>query len=108
MSTETIIGILALGLTVLGGGWALLRRAIRAAGWRGEVNADRVSFKEFMQEIRDKIDKIFDRLPPVVGGTGPPSSWDPTSGQAAEVGFARPAVIPGPGSPPSELETPAD
>lgn len=66
MSTETIIGISALGLTALGGGWALHRRSIRAAEWKGEVNADRASFKEFMREIRDKIDKIFDRLPPVV------------------------------------------
>ena len=34
-----------------------------ASEWKGEVNTDRTHFKEFMQEIRKKIDQIFDRLP---------------------------------------------
>lgn len=39
---------------------------IFAAGkWYGSVNTDRANFKEFMQEIRYKIDQIFLRLPPV-------------------------------------------
>ena len=32
--------------------------------WKGTVNADIQSFKEFMNEIRGDIKKIFDRLPP--------------------------------------------
>lgn len=31
--------------------------------WKGEVDSERTSFKEFMKEIREKIDKIFERLP---------------------------------------------
>lgn len=32
--------------------------------WVGNVNSDRKSFKEFMNEVRDDIKKILDRLPP--------------------------------------------
>lgn len=53
--------------------WLPLATAITLGGaligigiWIGSVNTDRVNFKEFMREIRDKIDKIFERLPPVV------------------------------------------
>ena len=34
-----------------------------AGRWTGNVNTDRENFKNFMKEIRDKIDKIFERLP---------------------------------------------
>lgn len=38
--------------------------AVLTAGiWIGAVNSDRANFKEFMKEIREKIDKIMDRLP---------------------------------------------
>lgn len=44
-----------------------LATAILSIGiWIGSVNTDRTNFKEFMREIKDKIDKIFSRLPPVV------------------------------------------
>ena len=40
--------------------------------WIGAVNADRGSFKEFMNEIREDIKKIFHRLPaPAVVGSSP-------------------------------------
>ncbi len=46
---------------------------IFAAGkWYGSVNTDRANFKEFMQEIRDKIDQIFLRLPPAVAASQSP------------------------------------
>ena len=32
--------------------------------WVGNVNSDRKSFKEFMNEVRDDIKKTLDRLPP--------------------------------------------
>ena len=40
--------------------------------WVGSVNADRKSFKEFMDEVRDDIKEILQRLPPprpVTGGS---------------------------------------
>ncbi|MCY4641429.1 MAG: hypothetical protein OXC41_01815 [Gammaproteobacteria bacterium] len=40
--------------------------------WKGEVDADRKSFNEFMDEVRKKLDKIFERLPqpsPTVGAS---------------------------------------
>ena len=33
------------------------------ANWHGKVNTDREMFKTFMQDVKDKIDQIFDRLP---------------------------------------------
>ena len=38
---------------------------IFAAGkWVGAVNSERESFRAFMKEVREKLDKIFERLPP--------------------------------------------
>lgn len=31
--------------------------------WIGRVNSDRKNFKDFMEEVRDKLDRIFERLP---------------------------------------------
>ena len=31
--------------------------------WYGSVNSDRAAFKDFMKEMREKFDKIMDRLP---------------------------------------------
>ena len=46
---------------------------IFAAGkWYGSVNTDQANFKEFMQEIRDRIDQIFLRLPPAVAASQSP------------------------------------
>lgn len=40
--------------------------------WIGRVNSDRASFKEFMQEIRSDIKRIFERLPPAtIAGQSP-------------------------------------
>lgn len=43
--------------------------------WKGEVNSDRKSFKEFMKEVRDKLDRIFDRIDrlpqPLIYGRSP-------------------------------------
>ena len=40
--------------------------------WRGGVDVDRQTFKDFMAEIREKIIEIFDRLPPSpVAGKSP-------------------------------------
>lgn len=32
--------------------------------WKGKVDADRDNFKEFIAEVRKKLDEIFERLPP--------------------------------------------
>ena len=38
---------------------------LRVGAWKGAVDSDREAFKGFMIEIRNKIDKIFTRLPPL-------------------------------------------
>lgn len=44
----------------------------KVGAWKGAVDTDRKSFKAFMDEIRDKLDKIFSRLPPLpVTGSSP-------------------------------------
>ena len=50
---KTILIILAGGALVFGCG-----------KWYQAVNSDRETFKEFMKEVREKLDKIFERLPP--------------------------------------------
>ena len=52
-----ILGTLVMGL--LGAGWYMLYHA----KWRGAVDADRSTFKGFMDEVRDDIKKILGRLP---------------------------------------------
>lgn len=56
LSIPQIIGIVV-GLLVIG------RFLIGIGKWVGSVNSDRKNFKEFMQEIRSKIDDILLRLP---------------------------------------------
>ncbi len=46
------------GLAAIGGG------LFKAGGWFSNVNSDRKSFKEFMDEIRGDIKEILLRLPP--------------------------------------------
>ena len=44
----------------------------KVGSWKGGVDSDRSSFKDFIQEIRDDIKAIFDRLPPApVTGSSP-------------------------------------
>ena len=57
ISTGVVAGILA-GCVTVGG--AILYTGI----WIGKVNSDRVSFNEFMKEVRRDIKRIFERLPP--------------------------------------------
>jgi len=38
--------------------------AFKFGKWYGEVNTDRSNFKDFMNEVRTKLDRIFERLPP--------------------------------------------
>ena len=38
--------------------------AFAIGNWVGAVNADRKSFRAFMAEIREKLDRILERLPP--------------------------------------------
>ena len=45
-------------------GVAVLGALAKLLMWIGAVNVDRTSFNSFMEEIRDDIKKIFDRLPP--------------------------------------------
>ena len=40
--------------------------AYKYGKWKGEVNTDRNTFKEFMLEIRKDIKEIFGRLPPLL------------------------------------------
>jgi len=42
---------------------AIIGAAVQAGKWIGNVNADRKSFRDFMQEIRDDIKAILQRLP---------------------------------------------
>ncbi|MYE00694.1 MAG: hypothetical protein F4Y03_05360 [Alphaproteobacteria bacterium] len=43
---------------------ALLGAAFAIGNWVGAVHADRKSIKAFMAEIREKLDRILERLPP--------------------------------------------
>lgn len=54
-----------LALTVPGLGLLLtfLVLCFKAGEWKGRVDKDRQNFKEFMTEVREKIDDIFERLP---------------------------------------------
>lgn len=40
--------------------------------WIGSVNSDRTKFNEFIKEVRSKLDKILDRLPPLAVSSGSP------------------------------------
>ncbi|MDE2645691.1 MAG: hypothetical protein OXI05_07635 [Bacteroidota bacterium] len=56
LSAPQIVGLIA-GLFVIGA------TLIGIGKWIGSVNSDRKTFKDFMQEIREKIDDILLRLP---------------------------------------------
>lgn len=50
---------------------AALTLTFRGGEWYGKVNSDRDTFKEFMKEIREKIDQILANLPktPITPGS---------------------------------------
>ena len=49
------------GLSVISG---IAVGAFKFGGWAGRVDSDRTAFRDFMKEMREKIDKILERLPP--------------------------------------------
>lgn len=51
----------ALGISVT---LATIGFTFKFGKWYGEVNSDRSNFKDFMYEVRTRLDKIFERLPP--------------------------------------------
>lgn len=55
LETPAIVLAVLAALTIL---W-------KAAHWKGTVDEHRTTVTSFMKEIRDKIDRIFERLPPV-------------------------------------------
>ena len=58
-------GLVALGV-------AFIAAVAKFSRWSGQVDSDRANFKEFMKEVREKLDAIFDRLPPrLVAGASP-------------------------------------
>lgn len=59
---RTIIAVVAATVSAIGG----------IGYWVGQVNSDRKSFKEFMVEVREKLDKIFWNLPGPLTGLGSP------------------------------------
>ena len=62
-----LVAVAALG--IVGGG---LTAALRIGKWVGAVNTDRISFKDFMNEIRVDIKEILKRLPPATVGSESP------------------------------------
>ena len=55
--TGSLVGIAVFTLVVN-------NRAEDRGVWKGEVNRDREAFHNFMDEIREKLEQIFERLPP--------------------------------------------
>ena len=58
----TELAIVVVSVTVL---LALIAAVFKLGNWYGQVNSDRVMFKEFMTEIRKDINNILSRLPPL-------------------------------------------
>ena len=53
--------------------WVVAVTTIFGVGvWVGSVNSDRKNFKEFMQEVRTKLDRLLQRLPRQTLATGSP------------------------------------
>lgn len=68
---ETWQGLVAAGALV-SAVVAIIAGTLKVGAWKGKVDADRQSFKEFMDEIRADIKKIFDRLPPATSTSASP------------------------------------
>ena len=60
---------LGISLTLLLAGFTLV---YKIGKWQGKVDTDRKNFKEFMTEIRNKLDDIFIRLPATPINQGSP------------------------------------
>ena len=56
---------LAISVALLTAILALIAAAFKFGSWYGEVNSDRILFKEFMAEVRKDINNILIRLPPL-------------------------------------------
>ena len=48
------------------------RVVFQVGQWKGEVNTDRATFKQFMAEIGEKLDKIQERIDAIFGRLPPP------------------------------------
>jgi len=44
----------------------IVRVIFKIGVWKGSVDTDQTNFKEFMTEIKEKIDQIFSRFPPLL------------------------------------------
>jgi hypothetical protein len=55
-----------------GGGLTIVLGAVKIGMWVGAVNENRSSFKELAKEIRDKLDKILERLAAPTSTAGSP------------------------------------
>ena len=56
--------VLAVTITGLGLLISSLAVCFKFGEWKGSVDKDRQNFQQFMIELREKIDDIFERLPP--------------------------------------------
>lgn len=65
---ENLIAILFLGIVIL------LVATWWLATWRTRDNADHQALVEFMKEIREKVERIFERLPAATTRTGSPTT----------------------------------
>ena len=59
------VGVVGLGLTAAN---LIFKRGV----WKGEVDSDRIAFKDFIEKVEKKLDAIFDRLPPPSTSPGSP------------------------------------
>ena len=54
--------IYMIAIGILGGAGAIVWFLIAHSRWRGSVDTDRTNFKEFMQEIREKLEQIQEQI----------------------------------------------
>ena len=55
---------------------AFIGAVLKIGEWKGNVDSDRTSFKEFMEEVRKDIKNILKRLPVTTGADSPLSLTD--------------------------------
>ena len=66
---------------------AICTAIFKSGTWVGGVNEDRKSFKKFMEEVKEKLDKILERLPAVpFVGSSPLRLTDLGQKMSAQVG----------------------
>lgn len=56
---------LAILVALLAAIFAIIAAVFKFGSWYGEVNSDRIMFKEFMAEVRRDLNLILTRLPPL-------------------------------------------